>query len=560
MKQDYTFNFKNDGSFSYLTLSPRVGVTPVQYQVKMLENNRIPHLLPLSTAERDGMEELFYEITSCVTLEQILARRKMNKQEFLSLLNALLFACRELPEYQLPIGGLLLDEEQVFVRTGDFDVRFVYLPDNSDEEVIEPIRRFLLNLVMKSSIVVSADQFVPSLLELLNDPDLNIEKLQRFYRDQSQAEVNMTLDSKQVPEEIRPETKSASQAQAMTGLNSKQESKVHTDQHPGRRPPSNFNPDMFRHDAVAPKTPPKHERAMPAAPAKQTNTTVPQPPFAPTKKKSGTSIQRIIFIVLQGVLVVVVGLLLQSGALANEDGSFSVMNLIGVLIAAGGVDFLLSRRLLSAQKKEIDETPRNTPAQSAPQSQVREKSNLPPRMARPPVAQQPQQTSAAQNIPGNIQRAGHAQTQSSRNKAQTDYMQHSGRSYAAPVISESWQKQASNCDDAYEETVVMDENMPVEPCITYYENGLVRRVRFQNGKLLVGKQRSQVDLALPSPRVSHIHAQFYQQDGSYFVLDCNSKNGTYLNGSKERLTSNTPYELHNGDVIRIADTEVTFEC
>src|SRR5699024_4538019 len=117
-----------------------------------------------------------------------------------------------------------------------------------------------------------------------------------------------------------------------------------------------------------------------------------QLPFAQPKKKSGTSIQRIIFIVLQGVLVVVVGLLLQSGALANEDGSFSVMNLIGVLIAAGGVDFLLSRRLLSAQKKEIDETQRNTPAQSAPQSQAREKSNLPPRMARPPVAQQPQQT------------------------------------------------------------------------------------------------------------------------------------------------------------------------
>lgn len=559
MKQDYTFNFKNDGSFSYLTLSPRVGVTPIQYQVKMLENNRIPHLLPLSTAERDGMEELFYEITSCVTLEQILARRKMNKQEFLGLLNALLFVCRELPEYQLPIGGLLLDEEQVFVRTGDFDVRFVYLPDNNDEEEIEPIRRFLLDLVMKSSIVVSADQFVPSLLELLNDPDLNIEKLQRFYRDQSQAEVNVTLDSKQVPEAIRPEAKSASQAQAMTVLNSKQESKAHTDQHSERRPPSNFNPDMFRHDTAVPKTPPKHERAMPAAPAKQTKTTVPQPPFAQPKKKSGTSIQRIIFIVLQGVLVVAVGLLLQSGALANEDGSFSVMNLIGVLIAVGGIDFLLSRRLLSAQKKEIDEVQPNTPAQSAPQSQAKVMSTLPPRMARPPVAQQPQQTSAAQNTPRNIQRTDHVQTQSSRNKAQTDYM-HSGRSYAAPVISESWGQQASNCDDAYEETVVMDENMPVEPRITYYENGLVRRVRFQNGKLLVGKQRSQVDLALPSPRVSHIHAQFYQQDGSYFVLDCNSKNGTYLNGSKERLTSNTPYELHNGDVIRIADTEVKFEC
>ena len=135
-----------------------------------------------------------------------------------------------------------------------------------------------------------------------------------------------------------------------------------------------------------------------------------------------------------------------------------------------------------------------------------------------------------------------------------------------PPVSPDWQYRPvppmppKNLHEYGEGTVVMDEPVVQEARIIYYENGLVRRIQIQNGKFLIGKQQGQVNLVLSSPRVSRVHAQICRQYGVYVVMDCDSKNGTYINGSKKRLASNVPYQLHNGDVIRVADVELTFEC
>ena len=543
MRQDYAFNFKNDGSHSYLTVTPQVSVRPVQYQVKMLENNRIPHLLPLSVAERNGKEELFYEISSCVSLEQLLSRRKMKKREFLSLLGALLGACRELPEYQLPVDGLLLDTPYVFVRTGNFDVRFVYLPAGCEGDVIELVREFLAGLVMRSSIEVSADQFVPSLLELLNDPELNLDRLEQFFREQMQT--GSRRDTAPQPQREAPKT-----AHTSHPVDERETARNGQKPHAERRPPNNFDPEMFRQKMAEPAAKTPHHTVHTASVQQKSSEQVSSAPGQ--KKKNGSSVQRLVFIILQGVLVVVIGLLLQSGALANEDGSFSAMNLIGILIAAGGIDFLLYRRLFSKQEEQAK-------GNAEPSEPMKKR----PMAVPPQGAQRPAMPQAPMGAAKEMPHEEAARVRQPASPAQPDPLRQSRqaeRPAVPPMTAADMPNALHEYEDEYDDTVVMTENEVREPRLTYYENGLVHRVRFHKGSLLVGKQRSQVDLALPSPRVSHVHAEFRQMDGGVVVIDCNSKNGTYINGSKERLTSNIPYTLHNGDVIRVADTELTFEC
>ena len=97
--------------------------------------------------------------------------------------------------------------------------------------------------------------------------------------------------------------------------------------------------------------------------------------------------------------------------------------------------------------------------------------------------------------------------------------------------------------------------------LEYYDNGRLNRIPVDpvNGTV-IGRLQNQVDFAVKSPRVGKIHARFFCQDGGYFVVDINSKNGTYINGSRSRIESNVPYPLQDGDRIMVADCEFTIRC
>ena len=69
-----------------------------------------------------------------------------------------------------------------------------------------------------------------------------------------------------------------------------------------------------------------------------------------------------------------------------------------------------------------------------------------------------------------------------------------------------------------------------------------------------------MDFVVKSPKVGKIHARFFYENGQYFVVDINSKNGTYINGSGMRIDSNMAYPLHDKDRIMLADSEFTIRC
>lgn len=60
------------------------------------------------------------------------------------------------------------------------------------------------------------------------------------------------------------------------------------------------------------------------------------------------------------------------------------------------------------------------------------------------------------------------------------------------------------------------------------------------------------DIAISDPEVSRRHARFTMREGSIFVEDVGSTNGSFLNG--ERIT--TPQQLRPGDVITLGESIV----
>lgn len=74
----------------------------------------------------------------------------------------------------------------------------------------------------------------------------------------------------------------------------------------------------------------------------------------------------------------------------------------------------------------------------------------------------------------------------------------------------------------------------------------------------IGKERSYVDYFIAdNTAISRSHANFIVREGSYFVVDTNSTNHTYVNGTM--IQSNVETPINDGDRIRLANEDFDFK-
>ena len=73
---------------------------------------------------------------------------------------------------------------------------------------------------------------------------------------------------------------------------------------------------------------------------------------------------------------------------------------------------------------------------------------------------------------------------------------------------------------------------------------------------IIGKGEKGIDGRLELPTISRIHSQLDYINDSYFIMDLNSTNGTFLNG--ERLPPNIRKNLSIGDRVQFAGETYIF--
>ncbi len=85
-------------------------------------------------------------------------------------------------------------------------------------------------------------------------------------------------------------------------------------------------------------------------------------------------------------------------------------------------------------------------------------------------------------------------------------------------------------------------------------------IPLEKGSLSVGRSPDSCDpsyIIANNNEISRQHFQITSQDGTFFVTDCQSKNGTFLNGSP--LLANVPHKLNRDDVIRASSEFFIFQ-
>lgn len=73
----------------------------------------------------------------------------------------------------------------------------------------------------------------------------------------------------------------------------------------------------------------------------------------------------------------------------------------------------------------------------------------------------------------------------------------------------------------------------------------------------IGRSATSNDITVMDESISGFHAFFERgPDGEFFILDFNSKNGTFVN--RKRIDSNVPVSITSGDFIRVGNVSFLF--
>lgn len=93
---------------------------------------------------------------------------------------------------------------------------------------------------------------------------------------------------------------------------------------------------------------------------------------------------------------------------------------------------------------------------------------------------------------------------------------------------------------------------------TLYRESNCENIRVNKGVFTIGKERKKVDYCISdNSSVSRTHAEIVAKNGTFYLIDQKSTNGTYLNDV--RLNPLQEMELKNGDKIRISDETFVFK-
>lgn len=96
------------------------------------------------------------------------------------------------------------------------------------------------------------------------------------------------------------------------------------------------------------------------------------------------------------------------------------------------------------------------------------------------------------------------------------------------------------------------------PVLKIDRSGQEEIIRIDKDQFIIGRKTEEVDYSEKSSNaVSRKHAQIIKENGSCYILDLNSQNGTFVN--EQRLEVEQRYMLQANDTIRLADVIYIFD-
>lgn len=508
------FTFENQGTNTYLVYKIDNNNVIDTMSLGMITNNKITGLAPVVFTQMDTIKFIKYNISAHISVKQFFSG-PVNKKRLIGVFNGIVDAMLSAEDYMIDINTILIDLDYIFADVSTCETVLICLPIICEENRTVDLGAFFKNVMFSTQFDQTENcDHVAKIMNYLNStPTFSLVDFKKLLDELNAAcTTQPVIEKTQKKSEVSVQKTIQSQPVVNTTESEKQKK-------------AQLVNDISLKDHKTSVTPIKSNEVI-----------------QPQMQQSNTQ-------TIEEKKISMFDLLMHY---SKENAALYKAQKEASKTSAGNT-------APSSQKKKkvASNTPVNTsfaiPGQSAPPPSAQV---IQPNMIQQPVVT-PQPTVPA------------VQTQKTPIKISQEV---NVIQPATSVVSQTYQTNTVPQGQPmnFGETTVLGGGsigettvLGAAPSVAQPKPHLVRtknneKINLDKPVFRIGKEKSYVDYFISdNTAISRSHANFITRDNQYFVMDTNSTNHTYVNGSM--IQSNVETKLNHGDKVRLANEDFEFK-
>lgn len=558
-----SFTYENQGNNTYLVYKIGASDNVDTMSLGMITNNKIDGIVPTLFTQSDTDRFIKYNISAKVSAKEFLSG-VVNKKRLLGVFISVLKAIKSTEEYMIDARSLLIDLEHIYVDVSKCDAMLVCLPLVRQNESVN-IPMFFKQIMFSTQFDQNENcDYVAQIINYLNStPVFSVDAFEKLLMDIDADNLNIAASKAVVGQQkpVQPQSQSQSQQPKpmQPAMNQLKNAQVQTDM-PSQGKMQSQRETQSANNVVQPN---------------QVNFAVPN--MNPQNQnrinnnvQMGTNISGTYVETTSEKQMSMFGLLThyskenrqiyerqKAQRKAQKEAEKNGAAMPGQNVKASNASFAIpgqppQQRPQSAQAQPQPVMPQQPQQQFAQPQRQFTQSNQPQRQfAQPQPMPQAQQKPAQQVQPQPVQNQN-------ANTGMT------GNPSVPPQILENMTKAGNFGEttvlgvgsEAGETTVLgTSQAQIIKPYLLRIKNN--ERIELNKPVFRIGKERSYVDYFVSdNTAVSRSHANIINKDNEFYIVDTNSTNHTYVNGSM--IQSNVETKIEHGTKIRLANEDFEF--
>lgn len=563
-----SFTYENQGNNTYLVYKIGASDNVDTMSLGMITNNKIDGIVPTLFTQSDTDRFIKYNISAKVSAKEFLSG-VVNKKRLLGVFISVLKAIKSTEEYMIDARSLLIDLEHIYVDVSKCDAMLVCLPLVRQNESVN-IPMFFKQIMFSTQFDQNENcDYVAQIINYLNStPVFSVEAFEKLLMDIDAENLNIAASKAVVGQQkpVQPQSQSLSQQPKpmQPAMNQLKNPQVQTNM-PSQGKMQSQRETQSANNVVQPN---------------QVNFAVPN--MNPQNQnrinnnvQMGTNISGTYVETASEKQMSMFGLLThyskenkqiyerqKAQRKAQKEAEKNGVAMPGQNVKASNASFAVpgqppQQRPQSAQAQPQPGMPQQPQQQFAqPQRQFTQ-----PNQPAQPQRQFAQPNQAVQMNAG-ASRVQQTQPQPMQNQNTNTGM--TGNPSVPPQILENMTKAGNFGEtivlgvgsEAGETTVLgASQAQIIKPYLLRIKNN--ERIELNKPVFRIGKERSYVDYFVSdNTAVSRSHANIINKDNEFYIVDTNSTNHTYVNGSM--IQSNVETKIEHGTKIRLANEDFEF--
>lgn len=164
------FTFENQGTHTYLVYAVKPEDTVDTMSLGMLTNNKIPGLAAVQFTQKDAEKFIKYNISARVSVRQFL-EGVVNRQRLVGVLQGIVTGLRSSREYMIDPKSVVMDLDYMFVDVSTYQTALVCLPLMNVEDNQVDLGMLLKDIVFHTQFDQTENgDYIAKLLNYLNKP------------------------------------------------------------------------------------------------------------------------------------------------------------------------------------------------------------------------------------------------------------------------------------------------------------------------------------------------------------------------------------------------------